>query len=481
VIRVGAVRWSLLALGLLGLLASQMVVGRSARADTAPIDPGSAIASASVLGAVPIVGNTNLSLTVGDATASYQESEARSSSQTIDLGGIGVILANTPFCGSPVLPSNEQPPPLTDDTVGGTPAATNHMDGAGAEAVTAAPSPESASATTTPVGQAVPGLLNVSGSSTSAVDFVSGNEREAMASSTVQLNIANGLVDLHGLQWSAQQHSGAVAVSSGTFSVGSLSISSVALPVATPAELAGAVSAANKVLSTLGLTLILPRVKTDAGTGAVTVTPLQVTVGRSALSDAVISPLISHMSALESEVNGQTASGNDCSNIKVLEGNLANPTETVANVALGTFSNGGGFDLNFGGVNADTLPPPAFANPFSEGGLAGIADSVLPGTLGASSAIPSSPTAGSFPTSIGAAAPTTTPTTGAGHSTMAAPGSPVSATHCETTSPSGHPGCWSGAAALVGGIAVAAGAVLFLADFRKSRRSRRQAMKEAGT
>jgi hypothetical protein len=77
--------------------------------------------------------------------------------------------------------------------------------------------------------------------------------------------------------------------------------------------------------------------------------------------------------------------------------------------------------------------------------------------------------------STGAAATTTTPTTVPPQSVSAGSGSLSSATHCTTTSPAGHPGCWSGAAEVVGLVAVVGGGALFLADLTKSRRSRRRA------
>ncbi len=161
---------------------------------------------------------------------------------------------------------------------------------------------------------------------------------------------------------------------------------------------------------------------------------------------------------------------------------MANPTETIANVALGAFSNGGGFDLDIGGASADTLPPPDFANPFGNGSnplsSLGSALSTVVGSVGSGL-----PTGFGLPP-IGAAATTpttpTTPTTIAPQSLSAGSGALSSATHCTTTSPAGHPGCWSGAAEVVGIVAVVAGGGLFLADLRKGRRSRRR-LKEATT
>jgi hypothetical protein len=476
-------RWALLCLGVMALVAAQLVGGRTtAKADSPPAagstaadadavaSAGSAIASASVLGAVPIVGNTNLAVSAGDSEASYQSDEARSSSQTLDLGGLGVVLANTPVCGVFALPSSDQPAPLTDDTVGGPPTASNHLP-AGTETVTAQSSPESASGTTTPVGQVIPGVLSVGGTSTSAVSYAASGERTAHASVTLALNIANGLVELNGLTWSAQQQSGTTAVSNGTFSVGSLKVGPTVINAPTAAQLSSAVAVANTLLHIAGLTLIMPTVKVSSLNQTVTVTPLEITVGKSALSDAVISPLISQLSALEAEVNGQTVTGNDCSNIKVLLNNLANPIETVANVALGSFTSGGGFDLDVGGVSADTLPPPDFTDPFGSIPLP-VIGSLLPPVTGS---LATGPPVGTGLPVVGAgsgAAATTPSTTIPPQSVSAGTGTLSSATHCTTTSPAGHPGCWSGAAVVVGIVAVVAGAALFLADLRKGRRSR---------
>jgi hypothetical protein len=229
------------------------------------------------------------------------------------------------------------------------------------------------------------------------------------------------------------------------------------------------------------LTLILPSVSTDATTGTVTVTPFQITVGKSALSDAAISPLISQVSKLEAAVNGQTVTGNDCADIKELAANLANPAETVGNVALGVFSNGGGFDLDLGGVQADTLAPTDFVDPFGSGAGADTSAGALPpDTFGSSGSFANGVPPGSLPPSA-AGAPAGGSTTTTAPTRAAAPGALSSAVHCQSTSPGGKPGCWGGDAAVVGGVALAAGGILFLADITKGRRSRRKSTKEAVT
>jgi hypothetical protein len=448
----------------------------SAVAADSTVPAGSAIATGSVFGAVPIVGNTNLSLSAGDSSASYQESESRSSSQTLDLGGVGVILANTPVCGQIVLPAERQPPPLTDDSDGGPPTATNDLPGAGNEAVAAAASPESASATTTPVGQQVAGLLTVSGQATSSVQYT-GAERQAQSTVILNMSVSNGLVALQGMTWSAIQNSGGTAVSQGTFSVGSIKVGPLTFPAPSAAQLAIAIGLANKALATLGLTLIPPSTTTDPTTGTVTVTPLEITLGKSALSNVAISPIISQTSALESALAGQTQSGNDCANPKVLVGNLASPGETVANVALGAFANGGGFDLDLGGATADTSAPPDFADPFGSGDSSSNTGGSLPpdalGQVDGGSGLP-------LGVGLGSVVPGGTGTTSTSEPAQPIAGSSAlaAATHCETTSPAGHPSCWSGDAMVVGIVAVGAGAALFLADLRKSRRSRRQRTEE---
>ena len=470
----------------MALIAGQLVGGHTpataataataaTRDATTAAAPGSAIATASVLGAVPIVGNTNLAVSAGDSEASYQSDEARSSSQTLNLGGLGVVLANTPVCGNDILPSSEQPPPLTDDTVGGTPTDSNNLP-AGTETVTAQATPESASGTTTPVGQVIPGVLSVGGTSTSAVSYATTGQRIAKATATLALNLLNGLIELNGLTWTATQESGSAAATNGTFSVGSIKVGPTTIAAPTVAQLASTVALANTLLHTFGLTLLMPTVKVDPTTQTVTVTPLEITVGKSALSDTLISPLVTQVSALETEFNAQTQIGSDCSNIKVLLNNLANPNETLLNVALGVFSNGGGFDLDLGGVTADTLPPPDFADPFGSLPLTPL------GNPGASiiSSLGSGLPVGSGLPATGATPTTSTPTTIPPQSVPAGAGSLSSATHCTTTSPAGHPGCWSGAAEVVGIVAVVAGGGLFLADLTKGRRSRRRA-KEATT
>jgi hypothetical protein len=209
--------------------------------------------------------------------------------------------------------------------------------------------------------------------------------------------------------------------------------------------------------------LILPKVTTDSVTGTVTVTPLEITVGKSALSNAVLLPLIQQSRVIETDINAQTTIGNNCDNDRVLLNNLLTPAETVGNVALGVFTPGGGFDLDVGGVTADTLAPTDYADPFGAVPPP-LLDTQLPPFTNPNedfSLLPAGPTSTN-------PAPSTTTTPA-----QSAPSALTSATHCDTTSPSGHPGCWSGDADVVGGAAVVAGGLLFLADLRKSRRSRR--------
>ncbi len=462
-------QWGLMSAGLLGLISTQLVGGHPAVADSAPADPGSAIATASLLGAVPIVGNTNLSVSAGASQASYQDTEARSSAQTLDLGGLGVVLANTPFCGTFALPASEQPQPLTDDSVGGKATDTNNLPGAGTESVTASAAPEGASGTTTPVGQVIPGLLAVEGDSSTAVSYLSSGEREAQSTDQVNLNIAGGLVELGGLTWSAVQHTGNTAVSQGSFTIDFIKVGPTTITAPAAAQMATVEALANTALQTVGLTLVMPTVKTDPATGTVTVTPLEITVGKSALSNTLLLPLIQQSRVIETDINAQSTIGDNCANDRVLLNNLLTPAETVGNVALGVFTPGGGFDLDVGGVTADTLAPTAYADPFGAVAPTFINPSLPPLTNSDEnfSLLPSGPTSTS-PTPPSTTIPA-----------QAAPSTLTSATHCDTTSPSGHPGCWSGDADVVGGAAVVAGGLLFLADLRKSRRSRR--LKEAVT
>jgi hypothetical protein len=417
---------------------------------TAPTDPGAAVASSSFVTVGPQFGGFNLSLTLGSSAASLQGGDASSSSQDIYLGELGADLKL----------SSSATNALTADSGTGT---TSKTGGTGnTETVTASASPESASATTAPLSESLPGLLQVIGKATASVSYTAGKVQTADAAAVVQLSLGDGLVTLNGLTWSASQHLGTPSVNSGSFSVASISVGSTKLPTLTQAELNSAVSLANSALAVLGLTIILPAVTTDALTGAITVSGLDLRLTGTKTTNAVLEPLLAEEPQIEKDLDGAIASTGELST-------LAGSGELVGDVMLGVLAGAGQVNLILGGASAGSSAAPA-GYQFGSGGSSSSDSTSSTG----STFLPS--TGSSFGSSISAL---TSPTVSPGSSTTVpaktaaeATGSVSVAMHCETTSPSGRPGCWRSVGTDIAAGLLIGGGILFAIDFRQSRRRR---------
>jgi hypothetical protein len=417
-------------------------------AGAAPTDPGAAVASSSFVTVGPQFGGFNLSLTLGSSAASLQGGDASSSSQDVYLGELGADLKL----------SSSATNALTADSGTGT---TSKTGGTGnTEAVTASASPESASATTAPLSESLPGLLQVIGKATASVSYTAGKVQTADAQAVVQLSLGDGLVTLNGLTWSASQHLGTPSVNSGSFSVASISVGSTKLPTLTQAELNSAVSLANNALAVLGLTIFLPAVTTDALTGAITVSGLDLRLTGTKTTNAVLEPLLAEEPQIEKDLDGAIASTGELAT-------LAGSGELVGDVMLGVLAGAGQVNLILGGASAGSSAAPA-GYQFGSGGSSSsdtyTGSTFLPSTgsnFGSSFGVPTSPTATSG-----------TSTTLPAKTAAEAAGSAPVAMHCETTSPSGRPGCWRSVGTDIAAGLLIGGAALFAVDFRQSRRRR---------
>jgi hypothetical protein len=137
----------------------------------------------------------------------------------------------------------------------------------------------------------------------------------------------------------------------------------------------------------------------------------------------------------------------------------------VLQVLLGAAAGSGALDIYFGGATANTIAAPNFGDPFafSAPGAAAIQPPA------ATAATPFGGGPASVPAVLGSsesAAPGANPAVQPQAAVLAG------STKCETTSPAGSGGCWSGLGALAGGAAVVLGGLLLYADMRKSRRIR---------
>ena len=482
--------------GVLSLAAGQVVY--RAAAATPPtaatptaasdVPPGTAAADAALIGIVPQASSLSLTTSAGQSESAYNQNEDQATSATVDLGGLGVLLANSPVCGQVFFTEQRQPQPLTADSQDGS--RTENADTAataGQETVTVSKSPEFAQATTAPVNQSIPGVLAVTGQTRTEVRYIAGQAQEAEASVHADVTLLGGLVSMSNLVWQASRETGAVNSSSSSFSFGSVRLAAAGVPVTLPSSdsVAQVLQAVNSVLSTFGLTVLPPTSSTDDRTGTLTISPLDLHFSGSPTDNKVLGPAAAQLPALENALAAQATNGSDCSQIKNLLGNLLTPTVEVANVGLAGAQGSGGLDVDLGGASVSTQAAPAYSNPFDVG--SGAPATPLPPSLatgttagGTVPTVSSTSDAGPPPTaSTSRAAPA--PAAANGHSPLASL-EPTVLVRCVTTSPAGGPGCWAGLGTVAGAAALGVGVLLLAADLgltgnlirHRPRRSRRR-------
>jgi hypothetical protein len=245
------------------LVAGPLLVVGIARADDPPVSDGQAHAVFAKL--VPYLGLPGVDTSLGITTAQVSDGTAQASAGVADFGLIGAI-ANANAGDSSGGPKLALPEPISADsqrvqhaeldplTPPGAPAAPANSPVAGAhESATATQQPLAANGTATGPDLNLPGILRVTGgSSTSAV-----HDGRSTAEVTInQIALAGGQIVLSGLRWSASEVAGKAGVP--TFTLASLTVSGQSLPVGGPDQLAAAVQAADRVLDPTGLSLLAP-------------------------------------------------------------------------------------------------------------------------------------------------------------------------------------------------------------------------------
>jgi hypothetical protein len=486
-------------------LALLPIGGGPAQASGAPsVAAGQAGAYTSVLGVG--LGLSGLALTTysGQSQAAYNQSEATASSASVNLGGLGALGANTSVCGTVPLPANEQPQALTADSADGASSKTTggNLPGGlpGTESVSVSPLPEIAMATTSPVSASVAGLLSITGTSSAAVRYVADTEQEAFSSVTDNLVLAGGLVEVSGMRWTASTISGATSAATANFTFGTVTTKVLGIPVQLPGSdsTATLVNLINLALSPVGISLTLPTSTDDTSGGSANVGPLTITFRGSSLESKVVSPLAAGLTDLDRALAGYSSNGTDCAQIQNLIGNLANPSETVANLVAAIAEGAGSGSVYLGGAGTSTEPAPDFTDPFGNGSPTAGEVPPTPGTTPATTRVGSTPS-GPPVMSPGSAAAATTPTGSSISSAPATMGSPAaspsvatisassgptttpasrteltSSVFCATTSPSGRPACWKGLGSLVGGTVVVLAGGMLAADLWRNQRANRK-------
>lgn len=433
------------------------------------VEPGSALASSSVVGAVLVYGGFKLPITVATSTASYQADQAQATSQGIYTGMVSVSGGTGASCGGDgtggSAPAPTSAPPFTPITASSADGGEHRTTGqllVGSGSVAASPAPLSAQADTAAVAVGVPGLVEVSGHSTASVAYAAGRQRTATADVTTDVKLLGGLVILSGLSWHATDRSGSDEGSHGTFSLAGVTVSGLRLPVGTADQLATAIATANTVLSAAGLRIDLPTTSTKSGDAVVTGLTIRI-LGSAALK-AVVQPLVKLKGPVQ-DLLGELLTGPKNCWLDQLA-TLVGTTELVGDVFLGALSGGGEIDLFIGGANAGTAAPPEFENPFDGGNE------------------PPPPNAAPPPKSGGVVpAPVTgLPVVNAAPMAPAVqPGIPVQAPvtsmaayeiGCVSTNTADTRSCSSGASAAVAFILLGCAVLLFATDLYQSRRRR---------
>jgi hypothetical protein len=422
------------------------------------VEPGTAAATASVLGISPAVSGLQLSATIGESTAAFQHTETQAKSGTVDLGSLGLVLATTQFCGQSELPSKSQPHPLTADSQDGEQHRTHGPDGLGEESVDVDPAPETATATTTTIDQKLPGVLSVRGRSRAAVRYIDGRLQLATSSVTEDLTLLGGAVRLDGMRWTARRSAGASTARRTDFSFGRVSIGGVPLesPDSAPDVTINAINAA---LAPAGLSVREPVRSTNQHTGAVAIGPFVLRFSGSSPERSVFKPVTDAFITLENLATSLGSQGDDCTQVRQLISNVFNNNVTLVHVALAIAQGAGALDLQFGGVAAAAQNPPSYTNPFDTSDLPSAPPSIGLGTTGSRPQVPT-------------ATPTTAAVVGTNPTNPIAPTVAVASQRCVTTSPSHAHSCWHGLATVASGGALALGIALLITDVVVTRRRR---------
>ncbi len=421
------------------------------------IEPGTAAATASVLGISPAVSGLQLSATIGESSAAYQHNETQAKSGTLDLGSLGLVLATTEFCGRSELPAKSQPHPLTADSQGGQQHLTHGAKGFGQESVAVDSNPESASATTTTIDQKLPGVVSVRGRSRALVRYVDGQRQVATSSVTEDLSLLGGAVRLEGMRWIATRTSGSATVRRTDFSFGRVFIGGVPLE-APDSAVSTTIAAINKVLAPAGLSVRAPVRSANQHTGAIAIGPFTVRFSGSSVERKVFGPVADGFVTLENLGKSLGSPGSDCTQIRQLIENVSNNNGTLVHVALAIAQGAGALDLQFGGVAAAAQDPTVFTNPFGDASL----PAPPPGVgLGSPRGGPGLPAVKPPTASIASSAPAPIP-----------PAVATASEHCVSTSPARAHSCWRGLATAASAGALAVGVALLIADVAVTRRRR---------
>ncbi|HEX3828355.1 MAG TPA: hypothetical protein VHV82_13900 [Sporichthyaceae bacterium] len=394
------------------VVAAPVLAVGMARADAPAVGDGHAQAVFARL--VPYLGLPGVDTSLGITTAQVSGGTAQASAGVADFGLIGAIANANAGDSSGQTPKLALPEPISADSqrtqhvdhdpfaLPGAPAAPANSPVAGAhESATATQQPLAAVGTATGPDLNLPGILRVTGgSSTSEV-----HDGRSVADVTIsQITLAGGQVVLSGLRWSASEAAGKAGVP--TFALASVTVAGQTLPVGGPEQLAAAIEAANRVLDPLGLSLQAPVATTGPAQGDLGPLTLQFRN-----PESLVAPSTQAGAAARPAVQALTQQ-------VIAAYPDAAAAQIVVNAVLGASSGRSGGRLELGGVSVqEMLPGPSDddAAPAPAAPAVPAAPPILPAPVGgapATAAVQTPPVVepAADPATVVAAAPATVAT-----------------------------------------------------------------------
>jgi hypothetical protein len=311
-----------------------------------PFNKGTGTAEANSIKVDPVAGGLSFGIGIGQALAGHQNTVGQAESRAYDLGVIGVTMAGQ-GCdgGDPTLAAEDQPQPeqisSTDEGSEEGRTSTEPFAGGQISKTVRATDDPMAEAVTIGAPFEIPGVLRVGATRAYSRSGVKDDAlREATAVSEVSgISFAGDAVEITGLRWEAIHRTGAVDETIGTFTVETLEVAGVPVPVEDLAQL-------NAVLEPLGFRLRAPRtrvVNTSGGT-IVIVDPLAVAVVPSENRDALLGDVLAGVQAVREPLFDALIEF-DCGNATYI---------TVADVVIASMTGGGTLSVALGGVRATT-------------------------------------------------------------------------------------------------------------------------------
>ncbi len=419
--------------------------GGPALADSGTVSPGQGSATSILAQVLPKQGSLAVGVAEGEALAGHQNLQAKAQSQVTDLTSIGTSLTGE-NCGQAGAFKPEQlPQPLSVET--GDPGAAsgvNEPDAGGAAnrfaQATAAPYAE---ADTTLAPLAIPGgLINLGGGRAKSYSGIVNGQRVAGATVDLSPITLPGGVTISGMHWEVAYPSTGSAHPSGSFSYGSVSVNGAPLVPAGILDPAVVTTALNGVLGVFGIVITPPTTHID--NGIIYIDPIQISVVPNPARDTLSNGLLGGLSPVLTPTR-----------MAVLNAVCQSDSAfTIGDVAIGSLTGGGSFNLLLGGANATSgelaantynLSLPSFGggNLNSPAASPGLATS----TPGSTSPIVSSTSGGTAGTS-GTAAPSTpagdtgsalAPTAGTSAAPSSSPAPPTATSPTRQAAAISHP------------------------------------------